>query len=89
MFPGMEKIIYLSCRFFIHGFYSRKFFYRGILNAFQSFEMLHQSLSSGRSDTRDIVQQGMYLAFASQRTVVLYGESVGFILDPCDQPERL
>ena len=47
--------------------------------------MLHQSLSSGRSDTRDIVQQGMYLAFASQRTVVLYGESVGFILDPCDQ----
>ena len=45
--------------------------------------------SLGRTDTGNIIQDRMYLALTSQRTMEFNGKAVGLILDPCDQLEPL
>ena len=49
--------------------------------------MTHKSLSSGRPDTRNVVQYGFYLPLSPEAPVVFNGKTVGFILNPGDKPE--
>ena len=51
--------------------------------------MTHQSLSSCRTDTVNVIQDRMYLIFASQGAVILDGKTVGFILHAGDQFKSL
>ena len=51
--------------------------------------MTHEGLSSGRPDAVNIIQYRMYLALAAELPVILNRKTVGLILDPGNQPERL
>ena len=51
--------------------------------------MTHQILSSCRTDTVNVIQDRMYLIFASQGAVILDGKTVGFILHAGDQFKSL
>ncbi len=85
----MQGIIYILCSRQIHAVGFCQFFHRCVFHIFHRLESAHQCFPSAGPDSRNVIQNRVYLSFTSQRPVVLNGKAVCFILNPGDQFESL
>ena len=85
----MKKVIYLLRASCVHTFCFCQFLQRSISDILNGLKFPHQGFSSGFSDSRDIIQQRMYLFLTSQGTVEFDSKTVCLILDPRHELEAL
>ena len=82
-----EEPVHALCRGPVHARNLGKLFLAGGLHRLNGFKVLHQRLSPGVSDARNVIQHRAHLALAAQAPVVLDGKPVSLILNSGDEPE--